>query len=644
MTHTVNSPPDPTRVLVVEDEDGHAELMIRSLEAVGRFEVRVARTLAEARAAVAAAAPDLVLADWKLPDGYGTTLIPPDEAFPVVILTSHGTEAIAVEVIKAGAIDYTVKSEQLFDTTPDLVDRSLRTWTHVVERRKAERALRESEARTAGIVNTAWDAIVTIDEFGTIETVNPAAERMFGYPAPEMIGRNVAILMPDPDRSAHDGYLARYRATGEPRIIGTAREVIGRRKDGTTFPVRLSVGLMDVNGRRVFAGILHDLTAFKRVERQFHQAQKMEAIGQLAGGVAHDFNNLLTVILGYGSLLQGIVQDWDPKRAMLDEIVTTADRAAGLTRQLLAVSRAPSAEPVVLDPNKVVSDLTRMLRRLIGSSITLHTELQAAARYVRIDPSHLEQVVMNLALNARDAIVPNTGSIRLLTGLTTLAAAAPELPSGQAPGDYVVLSVVDTGCGMTDEVKARVFEPFFTTKEPGKGTGLGLATVFGVVRHAGGFLAVDSSPGAGSAFSVYLPRVASPSATGSTQEMRFVPPGTETVLLADDDPGVQRLGRMALESAGYTVLTANDGQEAVELAEHFEGVIDAVVTDMVMPRLGGLGVVTRVRQRWPGLPALVVSGYPEIPSDAPAVQVLRKPFTPAALARKVREVLDARHC
>jgi PAS domain S-box-containing protein len=638
----VNPPPDPIRVLILEDEDGHAELMARSLEATDRFEIRVAPTLAAARTAIVAAAPDLALADWQLPDGHGSDILPPDGSFPVVILTSHGNEAIAVEMIKAGALDYVVKSEQLFDAAPDLVDRSLRTWTHVVERRKAERALRESEARTAGIVNTAVDAIVTIDELGTVETANPAAERMFGYPAAELIGRNVSVLLPDPDRTGHDGSLAQFRAAGEARLIGKPREVIARRKDGATFPVRLSVGVMELDGRRVYAGILHDLTAFKRVEQQFHQAQKMEAIGQLAGGVAHDFNNLLTVIMGYGSMLQGMLPEVDPKRAMLDEIVSTADRAAGLTRQLLAVSRAPSADPVVLDPNKVITDLTRMLRRLIGSSVVLHTELLPSARHVRIDPSHLEQVVMNLTLNARDAIVPNPGSVRILTGLAMLPAGSAELPAGLPPGEYVTLSVVDTGCGMTEEVKVRIFEPFFTTKEPGKGTGLGLATVFGVVKHAGGFVTVDTALALGSSFAVYLPRVMSASASGSRIDLRFVPPGTETVLLADDDPGVQKLGRLALESAGYTVVTANDGLEAAELAERFPGVIDVVVTDMVMPRLGGLGVVARARRRWPGLPALVVSGYPEIPADAPRVQVLRKPFTPAALARKVREVLDGK--
>ena len=633
---------DPTRVLIVEDEEGHAELVVRSLQDAGRFEVRVARTLAAARTAIAAAAPDLALVDWKLPDGHGIALLPPDGAFPVVVMTSHGNEALAVETIKAGALDYVVKSQQLFEAAPELVDRSLRTWTHVVERRKVEWALRESEARTAGIVNTAADAIVTSDEFGTIETVNPATERMFGYPAAELIGGSIAVLMGATDRAAHAGNLARYRATGEPHIIGHPREVIGQRKDGSTFPARLSVDVMELGRRKVFAGILHDLTAFKAIERQFHQSQKMEAVGQLAGGVAHDFNNLLTVIMGYSSLLQGMIPEGDPMRPMLDEIVGTADRAAALTRQLLAVSRSPGGEPAVLDPNRVVADLTRMLRRLIGSSVTLHTELQPAARHVRIDPSHLEQVVMNLCLNARDAVGPNPGVVRIRTGQAALPAGSLALPTGHAPGDYVVLTVEDTGGGMTAEVKARIFEPFYTTKAPGKGTGLGLATVFNVVKEAGGFIAVDSMPGAGSTFDVYLPRVATVPSQAGLPDPRFVPPGNETVLLADDDPGVQTLVKMALESAGYTVLAANDGQAAAELAEGFGGVIDLVVTDLVMPRLGGLGLVTRVRRLWPGLPALVVSGYPELPADAPSVQVLRKPFTPAVLARKVREVLDAK--
>ncbi|MBY0514511.1 MAG: response regulator, partial [Gemmataceae bacterium] len=579
-------------------------------------------TLAPARAAIAAAAPDLVPADWRLPDGRGIDLLPPDGVFPVVVMTSFGNEAVAVEMIRAGAVDYLVKSDQLFEHAPGLIDRALRTWEHVVGRRDAERALLESEARTAGIVDTAADAIVTADADGTIETVNPATERTFGYPAADLIGRNVDVLLPEP------------LAPGKPR------EVVARRRDGSTLAARLTVGVMDLGGRRVYAGILHDLTAFKRVERQFHQAQKMEAIGQLAGGVAHDFNNLLTVIMGYGSLLQGMLPEWDPKRPMLDEIVATADRAAGLTRQLLAVSRAPAADPVVLDPNRVVGDLTRMLQRLMNPGVHLETVLDPAARYVRVDPSHLEQVLLVLAVNARDAIHPGSGTVRVATALASLWAGSPALPAGRAPGEYVVLTVADTGVGMTDDVKARVFEPFFTTKEPGKGTGLGLATVFGVVRHAGGFVTVDSAPCRGSTFAVHLPRVVSEEADALPPDARFVPPGTETVLLADDDPAVQKLARMALESAGYVVLTADDGVEAVEVADRHAPRLDLIVTDLVMPRLGGLGVVTRVRQKRPGLPAVVVSGYPDISAAEEGVHVMRKPFTPAALARKVRDVLD----
>jgi PAS domain S-box-containing protein len=630
----------PVRVLVVEDEDSHAELLVRGLESSGRFEPVVARTLAEARAAIAAAAPALVLADWKLPDGHGIDLLPPDGAFPLVVMTSHGNEAVAVEMIRAGALDYVVKSDQLFESTAELVDRSLRTWEHVVERRKAERALRESEARTAGIVSTAADAILTIDEFGTIETANPATERMLGYSVEELLGRDISVIMPEPHRSAHAGYLARYRETGEARLIGSPREVPARHKDGTVFPVRLAVGEMDLGGRRVFAGIVHDLSALKRVEQQFHQAQKMEAVGQLAGGVAHDFNNLLTVVLGYGSLMQGMLPPDDPKRAMADEIVSTAERAAGLTRQLLAVSRKPAADPVVLDANRVLSDLTRLVHRLLGPGVVLATDLDPGAGHVRIDPTHLEQVLLNLVVNARDAILPGAGTIRVSTARVRLDAGSPELATGSPSGDYVRLTVADTGCGMTDEVRARIFEPFFTTKEPGKGTGLGLATVFGVVRHAGGFVTVETAPGKGSTFTVYLPRVASASVPDGPAGAPFVPAGTETVLLADDDPGVQRLARLALESAGYTVLTADDGQAAAELIDRHAGRVGLVLTDLVMPRLGGLGVVAKARLKWPGVPALVMSGYPDLPAGEQSVAILRKPFTPAGLARKVREVLD----
>jgi nitrogen-specific signal transduction histidine kinase len=402
------------------------------------------------------------------------------------------------------------------------------------------------------------------------------------------------------------------------------------------------VAARDEAGRpaRVYAVII-DLSERKRLEEQFRQAQKMEAVGRLAGGIAHDFNNLLTVINGYGQMLLARLDKADPAREQIQEMTAAGERAAGLTAQLLAFSRKAVVEPRVLNLNEVVTHSASLLRRLIGEDVQLATALAPDLSPVRADPTQVEQVLLNLAVNAKDAM-PDGGKLTIETQSVRLREQNPAYPD-LAPGQYVQLAVSDTGHGMTDEVKARLFEPFFTTKEAGKGTGLGLAVVHGAVRQSGGRVDVYSEVGVGTTFKILLP--AAEAAVPSSKELRLEPRGGETILLVEDEPAVRRLARLSLEAHGYTVLEAGNGPEAIRVAEGHAGPIDLMVTDVVMPGMGGRQVAEQLRVSRPGLKVLYVSGYTDdavvrhgivAANDA----FLQKPFTPLALARKVRSVLD----
>ena len=634
-------PPDPTpTVLIVDDDPGIAELERLRLEEAG-YRTVTAASAAEGLAAVRGGGIDFVLLDYRLPgdmDGLDFYARLKAEGFdpPVVLVTGFSDEGTAIRALRAGVRDFVTKSAEYLDYLPEAVGR-------VLAQVRTERRLAESEAHLALVWERSIDGMRLTDAAGTVVRVNAAYARLVGIPAADLVGRPFTVAY-DPAQAAAMAEAFRDRFAARAIEPHAEKEVTLR--DGRRAWLELSNSFLEVPGRSsLLLSIVRDATARRHLEDQYRQAQKMEAIGQLAGGVAHDFNNLLTVINGYSEMLLAALPAGDRHRGVVEEVYRAGERAAMLTRQLLTFSRQEVVAPRVLDVNGVVEGAAQLLRRLIGEDIRLDTALAADLDRVTADPGQVEQVIMNLAVNARDAM-PRGGRLTVETANVDLDGGYAGQHAGVAPGRYVLLAVSDTGHGMSPEVQRRIFEPFFTTKGQGKGTGLGLATVFGIVEQSGGHLGVYSEVGRGATFKVYLPSAGRPaSVAGPADAEPDLPTGAATVLVVEDDEQVRGLTRMALETLGYTVLEAGGGKQAVRVAVAHGGPIDLLVTDVVMPGMSGREVAETVRAARPGVRVLFVSGYTD---DAVVrhgvltaeMAFLQKPFTLAALGGKVREVLD----
>ena len=512
----------------------------------------------------------------------------------------------------------------------------------VTERKRAEHDLRRSEERYRDLVENAHDLIYEHDLEGNYTSSNKAGEQITGYTVEETLQLNLTqTVAPEHLEKARE--MIRRRLAGDKV---TAYDLDFIAKNGSRVPLEVNTRLVFYDGVPVgVQGIARDVTERKGLEEQLRHSQKLEAVGQLAGGVAHDFNNLLTVIGGYSSMLLGKLPQDSSHRTAVEEIKKAGDRAAGLTRQLLAFSRKQILQPIVLDLNVVVSDLDKMLRRLIGENIDLLTITEPGLGQVNADPGQMEQMIINLIVNARDAM-PNGGKLTLQTSSVTLSGdyALKHVPA--VAGDYVMVSVSDTGCGMDAETQARIFEPFFTTKAAGKGTGLGLSTVYGIVKQSGGNIWTYSEIDHGTTFKIYLPRVdgtyneaiehASPSGTH----------GTETILLVEDEEQVRQIAEEILKSQGYRVLAAANGELALALAKQYQGEIHLLITDVVMPAMSGRALVEQLSPLRPDMAVLYMSGYTD---DAVVrhgllgdqLAFIQKPFTADALARKVRSAFNS---
>ena len=638
------SAPSP-RILLVEDIPADAELIARELRRAGvggtlqRVDARAdyIRTLHEF-------APDLIIADHSLPSFSASDALEMAQregaGVPVIVVTGSLDEETAADYIKAGAADYIVKSH--LERLGPAVLRALDLNRARAEQARAQEQLRQSEARYRTLVDGVRDVIFALAPDGTIASLNPAFETITGFPRDEWLGRPFEQLVHSDDLPLALELLSSV-ARGEPRPVNPFR--IRTRKGDYRVGEFAATPQYREGQLAGILGICRDVTERLSLEQQLRQAQKMEAVGRLAGGVAHDFNNILTAITGYADLLLEDLGTTDRRRDDIAEIRKAAERAAGLTRQLLAFSRQQVMQVRVLDLNDVVADTQNMLGRLLGEDIALVTHLDPALGAVKADPGQLEQVIMNLAVNARDAM-PGGGKLTIETANAELDDSYVREHFPARPGSYVMLAVSDTGTGMSDEVQSHLFEPFFTTKEKGKGTGLGLATVYGIVKQSGGYIWVYTEPGHGTTFKIYLPRVAgAPAQRASGPKASPVGAGTETVLLAEDEAAVRAVARHALERQGYTVLEASSGEAALDLAERHSGRIHLLLTDVIMPGMNGRALALRLSELRPDLRVVYMSGYTEEAITRhgvlePGLTYVQKPFTPEGLARKVREVLD----
>ena len=504
--------------------------------------------------------------------------------------------------------------------------------------------LQRSEKLVVALLESASQAVLSIDQTGRLVLANHRAEEMFGYSREELLGGRIEMLLPESKRTTHVRDRDQFFHKPHARPMGIGMDLAGRRKDGSEFPVEVSLSYVELDEGVFAIAFVSDISKRKQLEDQLLHAQKMEAVGRLAGGVAHDFNNMLTVISGYNRMILDELSTLDPLRGYAEEILKAADRAGALTQQLLAFSRRQVMQPRIINVNATIAQTEKMLLRLIGEDVELILGLSPDAGNIKADPGHVEQAIVNLAVNARDAM-PLGGRLNIETANVHLDENYARTHMGVAPGDFVMIAVSDTGCGMDAETRRRIFEPFFTTKEKGKGTGLGLATVYGIVKQTGGDIWVYSEPNRGTTFKLYFPAVPGTPSDSSASEGAEPGSASETILVVEDEKAVRDLTVRMLERLGYKLLTAASGAEAIEISRAHTGPIDLLLTDVVMPNMSGRQVADALAPSRPGMKVLYLSGYTENTVihhgvlDA-NVDFLPKPFSREILGKKLREILD----
>jgi PAS domain S-box-containing protein len=527
----------------------------------------------------------------------------------------------------------------------DVIHAVLQNNSDITGLKRAQDEIAAREAHLRSILDTVPEAMIVIDANGSVTSFSAAAAQLFGYRPEEVVGQNVKMLMPAPYRGEHDGYIGHYLRTGEARIIGYGRVVKGLTKDGAIFPMELAVGEARSDGQRIFTGFIRDLTSRQKMEEELRQSQKMEAIGQLTGGLAHDFNNLLTVITGNLEMLEMSLKDSN-QRELLKDAQDAAQDGAKLTGQLLAFGRRQPLNPKPTDLAPLISNFSELLRRTLGESIELHIRVTGSGNLCVVDAPQLQNALLNLAINARDAM-PRGGKLTIDISRTRLDVDYAQMYPDIRTGRYVLVAVTDTGSGMSEEVRQRAFEPFFTTKPTGAGTGLGLSMVYGFVKQSGGNIQIYSELGQGTSVRIFLPLAesvhTSEELAPGAGEMDAMPRGSETILVVEDDARVRRVTTARLRSLGYEVIEADNGAAAFALlAAHPK--IAMIFTDVVMPGgMNGDELAEAALAANPDLKVLFTSGYAE-PAVARqglgAGAWLKKPYTAAELAEKVREILS----
>uniref|UniRef100_C6DYM9 histidine kinase n=1 Tax=Geobacter sp. (strain M21) TaxID=443144 RepID=C6DYM9_GEOSM len=672
------------RILIVEDDESHAELIRRGFsETSDYYRLTVATSMQEAITRVQTNDFDIVLTDYLLPDGKGVDLVlKSGQTTPVVIMTSHGNEQLAVDAMKAGALDYVVKMPEVFEAMPRIIERALREWdlmlehkhaedalllqtrrlehevaerqmaqealqaqavllqNEIAERRQAQETLRLSEEKfSKAFDNAPMIMTITTRENGTLLDVNNRFLEVSGWLREEVIGKTTTEVgwINCDDRGTLFETLNR-----EGRVSRMALSLHPR--GGRTIKAELYIETLTVDGSERLLGIAIDVTERHKLEEQLRHSQKLEAVGLLAGGVAHDFNNILTVIGGYCEMLKLDLAPGHPLRDKVLQISAASERASNLTRSLLAFSRKGEVKAVPTDLNLLLRGVEKFLQRIIGEDITLSTKVPESSIWAVVDSGQIDQVLMNLAANARDAM-PKGGSLFVELERQDIDAGFVQAHGFGTPGSYALLTVSDTGQGMDEETRNRIFDPFFTTKVAGKGTGLGLAIVYGIVIQHKGFVNVYSEPGVGSTFRIYLPVVA-PQRSAGTEAVTIEAEvrGCETILVAEDDLYVLDLVTSVLVQYGYGIIHAANGEQAVRKFQENDQ-IALVLMDIIMPVMNGKEAAEKIRRLRPETRILFTSGYTaEIIKSRceleECAELIMKPVKPALLLKKVREMLD----
>ncbi|MDB6039569.1 MAG: sensor histidine kinase response regulator, and, putative heme-binding [Verrucomicrobiales bacterium] len=569
--------------------------------------------------------------DREIPLSYFASMPPEDPSVSYEYRLSHSNGTVTWQECS---------TRRLFDREGKTLE--FQSVSQDITRRKVtEEGARNAEERLRAILNTMVDGVLVAAANGMIVLFNPAAEQVFLRDAADLTGQCIKNLFSSNEEKLFDDAFAVQSTEGPTKI----EEGQASRKDGSFIPVDLGISKVWVGGTPLWIVVVRDITERKRLEEQIRQAHKMEAVGRLAGGIAHDFNNLIQAILGYTNLLLTRPDFEAESRDTVEQIEKAADSAASLTGQLLAFSRKQVLQPKTFSLNNSVTEITRLVQRLIGANIELKTELSSNSTFVSADPGQVEQVILNLCVNARDAM-PQGGGLSLKTSCAEIWLRLEGFSSDFRPGSYVVLSVADTGCGISAEIRSKLFEPFFTTKELGRGTGLGLSIVYGIIKQSGGEILIESELGKGTAFHIYLPQVEPPAIEAPA--ISAIPKsshGGETVLLVEDGEIVRTLLTEVLASNGYNVLEACDGEEALRMAQEHNDTIDLLITDLVMPKISGRSLADRLHALRPEMLVLFISGYTDDEvvrhgkMDASAA-FLQKPFRPDALITRVRSLLD----
>jgi PAS domain S-box-containing protein len=638
----------PLHILHLEDDPQDVGLIKKTLLAEGiTCETTCVKSRNDFVAALEQGGIDLILSDCTLPDFDGMSALKIVRAnwpaIPLIFVSGTLGEERAIDSLRNGATDYVLK-DRLARLGP-AVRRAMQEAKERTGNLRTEKELHEIKQQLRIVFSQSPIGIALVGVDGHPVLTNAALQRMLGYTGEELSKMPFRDFT-HPEDCAKDFELYQQLIEGLRKDYQLEKRYI--RKDSQVIWAHLTVSVVpEAAGQTGFAiAMVEDITECRELEKKFIEAQKLEVIGHLAGGVAHDFNNILAIIMGYTGLTIQEFGDNEAIRSRLETIQSTAERAAGLTRQLLIFCRKQTVQPSVLDLNVVVQELEKMLRRLIDENIEMKIAPGKEIGRVEADSGYVGQVLMNLVINARDAM-PNGGKLVVATNNVTLGVNFAREHTGAVPGDYVMVSVSDTGVGMTDDVKAHLFEAFFTTKPKGKGTGLGLATCQTIVQQSGGYIAFDTEVGQGTTFEVYFPRVDLPlDAAARPVQSGTLPRGTETLLVVEDEPALRHLACDVLEAQGYRVLRAGNGQEGLRVARELEGQpIGLVITDVIMPVMGGKAMADWLRTSYPNLKILFTSGYTD---DAvtgwgmlkTGAEFLPKPYTPATLVCKVRKMLD----